>query len=72
MVLLRRFGSFVNECNNCNQVPFIEIIKMKTHFTYLQIDKLLKIGCDPNCEDLNKQTALHHLVSKSSNLDNSV
>jgi ankyrin repeat protein len=33
MILLRRFGSIINNCNNKNQVPFIEIIKMKNSFT---------------------------------------
>lgn len=33
MILLRRFGSIINNCNNRNQVPFIEIIKAKQHFT---------------------------------------
>ena len=32
MILLRRFGSIINNCNNKNQVPFIEIIKAKHQF----------------------------------------
>lgn len=29
MILLRRFGSIINNCNNKNQVPLIEVLKLK-------------------------------------------
>lgn len=32
---------------------------------------MLKIGADPNYEDLEKRTSLHHIVYTSANLDSS-
>lgn len=52
MILLRRFGSIINNCNNKNQVPLIEVLKLKSRVTLEDIESILKIGADPNFEDL--------------------
>jgi hypothetical protein len=60
--MLRKHKSEMNFCSINNQVPFIEIIKKSSKFKFEDIEALLKLGCDPNYMDMDKRTALHHLV----------
>lgn len=63
-------GQF-NICNKDNQVPLIEIIKLKDAFATTDIEQLFTIGADPNFEDLEQRNCLHHLVSNAVNFDTS-
>lgn len=70
--LLRNFGSTINNVNSLNQVPLIELIKMKNKFTLEQIDGVLSDeGLRADFKDLNERNALHHVVSIAKNFDNS-
>ena len=43
---------------------------MKDHYNIYQIEEFIRIGADPNFQDMNKRNILHHLVSNSKNFDN--
>lgn len=46
-------------------------MKLKDSFKPSEIGELVKIGADPNFEDLEKRNSLHHLVYHSNNFDTS-
>jgi hypothetical protein len=52
MVILAKFGGQFNICNINNQVPLIEIMKLKEAFKTKGIEELMRIGADPNIENL--------------------
>lgn len=69
MMILRKYKSEVNFCTAQNQTPLIEIVKRSKMFTLEQVKNLLGAGIDPNFQDMDKRTALHHLVFHSTNFD---
>jgi hypothetical protein len=52
MTILAKFGGQFNICNNNNQVPLIEIMKLKDALKTKEIEELMSIGADPNFEDM--------------------
>jgi ankyrin repeat protein len=70
--LLRNFGSTINNVNSLNQVPVIELVRMKNQFSVDQIEGILvDEGLKADFKDANERNALHHLVSVAKNFDNS-
>lgn len=52
--LLRNFGSTINNVNFLNQVPLIELIRMKNRFSLEQIEALLiDEGLKADFKDIN-------------------
>lgn len=70
---LRIYGSPMNNCNSLNQVPLIEIIKLKQQFTIQQIESVLcadnSLNLDIDIRDLDERNVLHHLVANAKNFD---
>lgn len=48
VMILAKFGAQFNICNRNNQVPIIEIMKLKEAFKTKEIEELMQIGADPN------------------------
>lgn len=64
-----QYNAKINVINKNNSVPFIELVKMKDHFSIEEFEEVLQLGADPNFSDKNKRSPLHHLVSNSRNFD---